>query len=258
MRSVGKKDFGMLLNALRTNVDQILGAADKGNESGALLRKNKKQQQAEMTDFGGNANASSSSQFPLPANNFSTPSSIGTLRFDHQLGMVLPDGLIPSSADASSAEHFSNGMILSGSSTAAGPRASMAYSGWTLRPLAPRRAEWLPGAAKSGRQQIKLRKGCEWKCHNYASLILCSVPGGTGGRSVAQNCGGLLLQWKQCSFLIQPAIPMLRPSSKATEFCRFMPSFALRWWYCQKGSILPGASTRHCHIGQTPIDCCGR
>ena len=158
MRSVGKKDFGLLLDALQANVGQILAATEKSNGSGAVLRK--KQQQVEMTDS--NSNASPSSKLAL-ANNFAIPSSIGNLRFDHQLGMVLPDGLLPSShADASNVEQFPSGMILSGSSTAAGLPESITYSGWALRPLAPRRAEWLPGTAKSaGQQQIKLRKGCE-------------------------------------------------------------------------------------------------
>jgi hypothetical protein len=152
VRSVGKKDYQHFVEILRTIVgpNKMIKEGGGGNTMSPMRRK--QHPENDQTD---GYQLPISSPYKTPTNG-QTPQSVGKLRIDHQLEMIQPEGLLPSSTIA--ATDFTNGAIPSSSRHSKQP-----YSGWALRPIPPHKAEWLPGAENSASQQIKLRKGCKAK-----------------------------------------------------------------------------------------------
>jgi len=150
VRCVGKRDFAQLMDALRASVFQVLGPTPT-----------KRRQRMETP-----LDSITSSPKPPPKNNIST--SMGHLRLDHKLGMILPDG---PDLELPTAKISLNG----GGAFCSSPSfscQSKAYSGWALRPFPPQRAEWLPAMSDNGssNDQIKMRKGREYGEIHFLSI----------------------------------------------------------------------------------------
>lgn len=74
------------------------------------------------------------------------------LQVNHELEMILPDGLGDISISNQSQQQF----VVNANKR---NRQTKQYSGWCLRPLAPPRGEYLLGSAITS--VIKMRKGCK-------------------------------------------------------------------------------------------------
>lgn len=83
---------------------------------------------------------------------FSNEASTSNLSFDHELEMILPEGLENSQFLRKSQQINENAINRHLHRT-------KLYSGWSLRPIPSTRGEYLPGSAPAA--LIKLRKGCK-------------------------------------------------------------------------------------------------
>lgn len=89
------------------------------------------------------------------------PSTSGNLRFDHELEMILPEGL-------ENSQLFPKTQSKNERSINSHSHRVKLYSGWSLRPIASTKGEYLPGSASTA--LIKLRKGC--KRLNFLNLYI--------------------------------------------------------------------------------------
>jgi hypothetical protein len=134
IKSVGKRDYGQLLEALR----ESCGAQMSNGEIRNPLRK-KSQKREENLD-------------QPDCYTVKTTPTIGNIRVDHKLEMIMPEGILPSKELSANISN-GNGQKIEESN-------SKPYSGWALRPMPPQRATWFPdGDLEKSTQQIKLRKG---------------------------------------------------------------------------------------------------
>lgn len=80
------------------------------------------------------------------------PSCSNFLRFDHELEMILPEGIENSQSSRKSQQQINE------SGVGRHLHRAKLYSGWSLRPIPSTRGEYLPGSVPTA--SIKLRKGC--------------------------------------------------------------------------------------------------
>ncbi|KAI1730928.1 betaPIX coiled coil domain-containing protein [Ditylenchus destructor] len=92
-------------------------------------------------------------------------SSASNLRFDHQLEMILPDGLCEPTSSTITPGQQTGDLTTSGS----GHKRGKLYSGWALRAYPPPRGEYLPGSSQSS--AIKMRKGLSAEEQDDALLL---------------------------------------------------------------------------------------
>lgn len=83
---------------------------------------------------------------------FSNEASTSNLRFDHELEMILPEGL-------ENSQFLRKSQQINESAINRHSHRTKLYSGWSLRPIPSTRGEYFPGSAPAA--LIKLRKGCK-------------------------------------------------------------------------------------------------
>ena len=138
IKSVGKRDYGQLLDALR---ETCASQMSNGEKTTPLRKKSQKREE----------NLDQPDCSPLKT----APITIGNIRVDHKLEMIMPEGIFPSKEMTTNSANISNGNGQKCEENNIKP-----YSGWALRPMPPQRATWFPdGDLEKLTQQIKLRKG---------------------------------------------------------------------------------------------------
>lgn len=174
LKSIGKNDFNQLTDVLRQSVSQFV---EINEESNVYVDKNIKSiEEVKLENIPSTVKLRPHLKNCLePGSSQAVSASIGNIHLNHQLEMILPDGMttLPQ-------QRFSNNRIPAErlchngiSSPTVSAINKPLYSGWALRPIPPQRSEWLPSSKDVNRtqQQIKLRKGLSPEEQEDAHLL---------------------------------------------------------------------------------------